>query len=225
MPTSPNTKQVISFSADSPPVYAPNQEPSPHNPDSGRQNNQGFEGLTMSPNNKKLWTLLQSATIQDGGNGGSSNRNYTRLLAYDIKNKGPKLVGEYVVKLPTGPDGKVEAQSEIHYISDTQFLILSRDSNVGQGQSNSLSTYRHADVFDISGATNILGQYDSANSSITTDKKKGILKPGIIPATYCSFLDFNDNAQLNRFGVHNGGGFDRGLLVSVCMVSKLTGRY
>jgi hypothetical protein len=216
MLTSANTELVTSFSADSPPVYAPNQEPSPHNPDSGRQNNQGFEGLTMSPNNKKLWTLLQSATIQDGGNGGSSNRNYTRLLAYDITHNGRKLVGEYVVKLPTGPDGKVEAQSEIHYISDTQFFILSRDSGAGQGQSKSQSVYRHADIFDISNATNILGLYDSANSSITTDKKNGILKPGIVPATYCSFLDYNNNAQLNRFGVHNGGGFDRGLLVSAC---------
>jgi hypothetical protein len=121
----------------------------------------------MSPNKKKLWTLLQSATIQDGGNGGSSNRNYTRLLAYDIAHNGPKLVGEYIVKLPTGPEGKVEAQSEIHYISDTQFFILSRDSGAGQGQSTSQSVYRHADIFDISNATNILGLYDSANSSIT----------------------------------------------------------
>jgi hypothetical protein len=109
----------------------------------------------MSPNKKKLWTLLQSATIQDGGNGGSSNRNYTRLLAYDIAHNGPKLVGEYIVKLP------------IHYISDTQFFILSRDSGAGQGQSTSQSVYRHADIFDISNATNILGLYDSANSSIT----------------------------------------------------------
>jgi hypothetical protein len=48
------------------------------------------------------------------------------------------------------------------------------------------------------------------------DKKNGILRPGIVPATYCSFLDYNNNAQLNRFGVHNGGGFDHGLLVSAC---------
>jgi hypothetical protein len=173
----------------------------------------------MSPDNKKLWTLLQSALRQDGGNGGSSNRYYTRLLEYDITNKGPKLVAEYVVKLPIEPDGKTTAaQSEIHYISDTQFFILSRDSGAGQGQSTSQSVYRHADIFDISGATNILGQFDSANSSITTDATSGILKSGITPATYCSFLDYNNNAQLNRFGVHNGGAFDRGLLVSILII-------
>jgi len=120
------------------------------------------------------------------------------------------------VKLPIEPDGKTTAaQSEIHYISDTQFLVLSRDSGAGQGQPTSQSIYRHADVFDTTGATNILGQYDSANTSITTDATSGILKPGITPVTYCSFLDFNNNAQLNRFGVHNGGAFDRGLLVSI----------
>ena len=35
------------------------------NPVSGRQNNQGFEGLAMSPDRKTLFVLLQSALIQD----------------------------------------------------------------------------------------------------------------------------------------------------------------
>jgi len=168
----------------------------------------------MSPDNKKMWTLMQSALRQDGGNGGSSNRRNARLLQYDITNKGSKLTAEYVVPLPKGPDGKFEAQSEIHYISDKQFFILARDSGVGAGQSVSQSSYRHVDVFDISKATNILDLYDAANSSITTDATAGVLKSNITAAEYCSFLDINVNAQLNRFGVHNGGAFDAGLLVS-----------
>lgn len=40
----------------------------------------------------------------------------------------------------------------------------------------------------------------------------GVLNPGITPATYCPFIDFNINAQLNRFGAHNGGVQDAGLL-------------
>jgi hypothetical protein len=35
---------------------------------------------------------------------------------------------------------------------------------------------------------------------------------GIIPAEYCPFIDFNVNAQLNRFGMHDGGVQDAGLL-------------
>ena len=33
-----------------------------------------------------------------------------------------------------------------------------------------------------------------------------------MPATLCSFVDFNINSQLNRFGAHNGGAQDAGLL-------------
>src|SRR5262249_18271808 len=32
----------------------------------------------------------------------------------------------------------------------------------------------------------------------------GVLTPGIVPAAYLKFLDINDNAQLNRFGLRNG---------------------
>ena len=34
----------------------------------------------------------------------------------------------------------------------------------------------------------------------------------MIPAKYCSFLDFNVNSQLGRFGLHNGGAQDQFLL-------------
>lgn len=41
---------------------------------------------------------------------------------------------------------------------------------------------------------------------------EGELKSGITPVTYCPFLDFNDNAQLAKFGLHNGGAQDANLL-------------
>lgn len=40
----------------------------------------------------------------------------------------------------------------------------------------------------------------------------GVLKAGIVPATVCPFVDINNNAQLNRFGLHNGGEQNRALL-------------
>src|SRR5947209_16345934 len=61
------------------------------------------------------------------------------------------------------------------------------------------------DIFDISNATNIKGQYDDEFSSITMSVNSNDLKAGITPATYCSFLDYNNNTELNKFGVHNGG--------------------
>ena len=187
----------------------------PGDPVSGRGNNQGFEGLTISPSGKLLYALLQSATIQDGGSD-SATRRYTRLLTYDISKPGsPVYKSEQVVPLPIYKTAKgkdrVAAQSEIHALSKSQFLVLSRDSGAGHGADDSKSLYRQVDVFDISSASDVAGPAaDSLGGSIATSK--GVLNSTITPATYCPFLDFNDNDQLAKFGLHNGGDQDSGLL-------------
>ena len=138
--------------------------------------------MTISPDGKTLWVMLQSATRQDGG-ASSSKRRMTRFLKYSLgkddagrgidghhkdKDEDDKLdislEAEYVVPLSTylNADNKtrVAAQSEIHYVSDTQFFVLARDSSSGRGYESLLSRYRHVDVVDISGATDIKGTFD-----------------------------------------------------------------
>ena len=219
----PRRNGTVSFSADSPPIYAPSQEPTPADTESGRQNNQGFEGLTVSPDGKTLYTLIQSALEQEGG----SKKRYAenaRLLAYDISGRTPRYIHEWVVTLPKFNDYtesdpskayKTAAQSEIHQLPSGDFLIMARDSNFGHGQDNSRSVYRHADVFSVlknSSVTDIKGKknYDSATGSIASSK--GVLNSDITPAEYCTFLDFNVNSELAKFGLHNGGPQDSHLL-------------
>lgn len=129
-----------------------------------------------------------------------------------MKTKEIEYEAEYVVQLPVvASTGKTAGQSEIHYISEDQFLVLARDSGAGHGQDESLSLYRNADVIDISKATNIKGkEYDSFKGAVAS--RKGELIAGIKPATYCPWLSYNNNAQLGRFGAHNGGAQDAGLL-------------
>ncbi|KIW49794.1 hypothetical protein PV05_11440 [Exophiala xenobiotica] len=209
----PERNGTDSFSAASPPRYDPDIETLPESNPTGRANNQGFEGLTSSPDGKTLYVLTQSALDQDGGLK-SANRYNTRLVQYDISNPSkPVVKAEYVVQLPRySNNNKVAAQSEVHYISETQFLVLARDSGAGHGQDSSTSLYRHIDVFDISKATNIAGStYDCTTCSVASNSS-GVLNPAIVPATYCPWLDFNVNSQLNRFGLHNGGEQDAGLL-------------
>ncbi|KAI0839689.1 esterase-like activity of phytase-domain-containing protein [Hypoxylon sp. FL0890] len=220
----PFRNDTTSFSADSPPFYIDDGEGDdvdPADPDSGRDNNHGFEGLTVSEDGKSLWVLLQAAAVQEGGLDKQTERN-VRLLKYDISNRlSPVYAGEWVVSLPLYDDPtakksknpKVAAQSEIHALENGQFFVLSRDSGAGHGADNSQSVYRQIDVFDISDATDIKadGNYDCVGCNVAKTKS-GDLKKKITPATYCSFLDFNVNAQLNRFGMHNGGDQDQYLL-------------
>jgi len=177
----------------------------------GRAGNQGFEGLTVSPDGNTLFTLLQSATIQDGGSGKSTSR-FTRLLAYDVSHPlpfTPKLIGEWVVPLPLDSKGNTLAQSEMHFISENIFFVLARDGD-GHGGSSDKSSYKQADLIDISRATNILGsKFDSPANPIAIN---GTLNKSINPAVYVPFLSLINDTQLARFGVHNGKPADQTLI-------------
>jgi len=207
---------VDNFSANSPAIGV-TYNPSPGNPVSGRQNNQGFEGLAMSADRTKLYVLLQSALIQDldPANIKLTRRN-TRMLVYDLAHREPiligkpKLIGEYVMQLPlyqdqttTKPQLLTAAQSELFCLNDHQFLVLARDSSVGETYpATPGSVYRSIDLIDISKATNIANtKYDNAGVSVAP---LGVLDSSITPVEYKSFLNLNDNAQLNRFNLHNG---------------------
>ncbi|KAH8811899.1 esterase-like activity of phytase-domain-containing protein [Xylogone sp. PMI_703] len=211
-----------SFSADSPTFFSSKGEGddvSPADNPTGRDNNHGFEGLTVSGDGKTLYVLLQAAANQEGGLNKQTQR-WTRLLKYDITiPSAPRYAREYVVPLPLYNDPtakpsknpKVAAQSEVFHIQDGQFFVLARDSGAGHGQDVSTSVYRQIDVFDIDGATDIKGnKYDCATCAIASSD--GVLDSAITPATYCPFIDYNLNEQLNRFGVHNGGDQDARLL-------------
>ncbi|CAI7677983.1 unnamed protein product [Penicillium pancosmium] len=213
----PRRNGSISFNSNTPPLYNPNEVPVPEDTQSGRANNQGFEGLTISADGKTLYTLIQSALDQEGGPGKSS-RASARLIAYDISTSRPEYLHEWVVILPQYDDPAkskpiVAAQSEIHQLPSGDFLVLARDSGHGRGQDDSRSLYRHADVFSVKGdATDVKGKknYDSAKGAIASSK--GVLDSDITPAQYCSFLDFNVESELAKFGLHNGGSQDRFLL-------------
>ena len=201
----PQRNGADSFASNNP---APNQPaPVPVDPTVGRQNNQGLEGLSLAPDGKTLFALLQSATRQDGGTGSASTTRFnTRLLAYDITGTAPALKGEYVLQLPTTKTAAgatlVCAQSEILAISNTQFLVLARDAGFGHTYPIPTSTYRTILVYDISGATNIAGtKFDDPANPIAP---AGVLDAGIKPAARTEFININDGAQLAKFGLHNG---------------------
>ncbi|KAJ6500963.1 esterase-like activity of phytase-domain-containing protein [Mycena sanguinolenta] len=173
-------------------------------PATGRAANQGFEGLTLDPLTSTLYAILQSGTIQDGA------AQYTRLFAYDVSQPSfaVPLIGEWVVPLPV-VNSKIEATSDIHFVSPGVFLCLSRDGN-GHGGSGTTIKYKQADLFSVTNATNIHGTaFDSPSTPVSP---KGKLVSSVTPATYVGFVNYADATQLGRFGLHVGDPDDNTLI-------------
>jgi hypothetical protein len=196
------------FSSDNP--GAGSQAPEPRNPEAGRQNNQGFEGLTLTPGGRFLVVALQSATRQDGG-ASAETRRYARLLYYDIVDLDrPKLAREHVIPLPVFEDAngrqRVAAQSELLALDETFFLLLCRDAGNGYGTDGAASRYRTIELLDTARATNIAGSPYDGTVPVAPNGK---LVDGVVPATLTRYIDINDNAELRKFGLHNGEPNDR----------------
>src|SRR5215510_7390522 len=149
-------------------------------PIEGRRINQGFEGVSLSPDGTRLFALQQSAAAQ--------TRLQTRLLVYDVSG-GPTPsapVAEYALTLPTyrtfGDGGAVNAtaaQSEIIALDNQRLLVLSRDGNgLGNATYNTTpplgglpSVFKSVLLVDltIGAPTNIAGSTrDDQNGKITT---------------------------------------------------------
>ncbi len=178
-------------------------------PDSGRRNNRGLEGLSLTPDGKRLFAMLQSPTIQDGG-AGTGGRN-TRVLVYDADEMSPdygRPLAMYVYELTLRGNPSTNAHtpvSEILALNHTEFLVLERDQ-IGQGIANTnlAPNYKRVVLASLAGATNILnspydlergapGQLSLPSSGLPAD---------IRPVARQDFVDLLDAEQLAKFGLN-----------------------
>ena len=192
-------------------------------PETGRRNNQGIEGVSITPNGKRLAALLQSATMQDAASAKDTDhtRANTRLFLYDIsKSATPAApVAEYVVQLPVfrnkgdgaAPD-KTAAQSEILALSDRQFLVLARDGNGRGGGATRPAVYRSVLLIDTTGATNIAGTpYETSAKPIAPN---GVLEAGIVPVKQVELVNLINPTQLARLGLNLDNAATNGFTLS-----------
>lgn len=173
----------------------------------GRRNNQGMEGLGITPDGKHLFALMQSAAVQDSS-GNQATRTNTRLAIYDISgNDTPDApVAQYVLELPNftlagngGAVNRTAAQSEIVVLSDTQFLVLSRDGNgLGVGTANP-PMFKSILLVDLGGATDINGLYDNLGDAIAPG---GVRLPSITPLTWGEAINMLNIADLEKFNIN-----------------------
>ncbi|MES2271857.1 MAG: esterase-like activity of phytase family protein [Pseudomonadota bacterium] len=179
----------------------------------GRRNNQGLEAMAITPDNKKLVTILQSATVQDTNGANQQTRSNTRILVYDISaNAIPtNPVGHYVLQLPVlnnngsgGAPDRTAAQSEMLALNDNQFLVLARDS-LGRGVAANASTsttplFKSVLLVDTTGATNLAGTpYETGTTPIASN---GVLIPAIVPVQQVELVNMLNPTQLARVGMN-----------------------
>jgi hypothetical protein len=176
--------------------------------DSGRFENRGFEGLTVTPDGKRLVTILQSPLVQDGANRNGA-RN-TRVLIFDIAPGSPSYnqpVAEYVYTLTLNGNAagtRATVVSDILALTSTDFLILERDA-IGLGGDAGPSIYKSIVLASTAGATDIFGtSYDlerGAPGQISLPRSG--LPSSIQPMSRAEVVNLLDPAQLSRFGISN----------------------
>jgi hypothetical protein len=181
-------------------------------PESGRRNNQGIEGMSLSPDGQRLFVALQSALMQDSARNDADGRRYTRVLVYDVSaDAAPsKPLAEYVLALPTytahgdgGRPDRTAAQSELRALNQHQFLLLARDAN-GLGSDNALPiVYKSVLLVDTDDASNLAGSVDDSDTaSLLAAPAHSTLKPGIRALRWVELVNLLDPAQLARMGLN-----------------------
>ncbi|UKS24144.1 esterase-like activity of phytase family protein [Paenibacillus sp. HWE-109] len=136
--------------------------------------NRGFEGVTISPDGKFLYTSIQSPMANPDKKTGEASRNL-RILKMDLATK--QIVGEYVyVAEQAGMFAKVNQKdiviSDMSALSGDVLLVDERDKNAGAD-----AQLKRIYKSDFSKATNILGKAASNNLeglSIQQLKDQGI---------------------------------------------------
>ncbi|HCR32227.1 MAG TPA: hypothetical protein DIV57_02500 [Stenotrophomonas sp.] len=179
-------------------------------PQSGRRNNQGLEGMGLSPDGSRLFVALQSATLQDSAKGNAAGRVNTRVLVYDVTTSPTpqQPMGHYVMALPAyAHDGKgkldrTAAQSELRALDANRFLLLARDGNGLGKDGDDPIIYKSVLLVDVAEASNLAGTaYETGTASVLADPASTVLKEGITPARSDELLNLLDRPQLARVGL------------------------
>jgi len=179
-------------------------------PQTGRRNNQGVEGMGLSPDGTRLFVALQSATLQDSAQGNPAGRVNTRVLVYDVTTSPTpqQPTGHYVMTLPAyAHDGKgkldrTAAQSELRALDANRFLLLARDGNGLGKDGDDPIVYKSVLLVDVAGASNLAGTaYETSTASVLAAPASTMLKEGITPARSDELLNLLDRPQLARIGL------------------------
>lgn len=171
---------------------------------SGRQDNRGFEGLTLSPDGKTAYAILQDPLVNEGDMGDGRRSRNLRIVAYDVATG--NSTGQYVYQLEDLADingripgdaddfsptnqGRSIGVSSITALPNGQFLIIERDNRglgVEDPDGSSPVGSKRVYLIDLAGATDVSGVSLAATST---------LPAGVTPVSKLLFLDVQSALQ------------------------------
>ena len=172
----------------------------------GRQDNRGFEGLTLSADGRTAYAVLQDPLVNEGDQGDGRRSRNVRIVAFDVASG--QSTAQYIYQLesrtvinavvPTATfsatnQGRSIGVSSIHALSDGRLIVLERDNRgLGVDDPNARTSVglKSAFVINLAGATNV------ANISLAGSNA---LPSGIAPVSKTSFLDIR--AKLIAAGI------------------------
>jgi hypothetical protein len=173
----------------------------PNTPDgivTGRQDNRGYEGITVSPDGTKAYAIMQDPLVNEGAqNDGRRSRNL-RIVEYDLTTGTAarqfiyelEAIGDINARIPgTANDfsatnqGRSIGASSITALADGSFLVIERDNRgLGVDDPNGAAPIGAKRVYRIrlDGATDVSG-ISLANSNV--------LPTGVVAVSKTLYLD------------------------------------
>jgi hypothetical protein len=135
----------------------------------GRQDNRGFEGLTLSPDGTKAYAILQDPLFQEGRGGQGRRGRFVRMVEFDLASGATRQFAyqlESIDTINTRTDGAFAENSQgrsigvssITAMPNGKFLIIERD-NRGLGVDPASVEFKSGSkrvyLVDLAGATDI----------------------------------------------------------------------
>ncbi len=152
-----------------------------------RRPNRGMEGLTITPDGRKLARIMQSALdnlVEDRANI-CAKSNVTRIVVFDlVTGRSEEYI--YLQKRPN------LSNSEIRALSNTKFVVLERDGTFPDGPGSAIKKFYE---IDISEATNVTDPRDRVHGRMRGGKTLEQMSPeelaevGVVPVSKKIVLD------------------------------------
>ena len=139
--------------------------------------NRGMEGLTVTPDGKKLVGMMQS-TLYNPKKKEVTNFTLTRLLTFDLKTN---KTAQYLYRQEKAKN----ANSEIAALTNSTFLTVERDGNFSREK----PAQKHLYKIDLNGATDVSGDFTNPEGLTINGKTleqlswEEIAAAGIIPVS------------------------------------------